>query len=687
MTARMIRLLSLLLLLCCALPAQAQSRADMPHMRAELLADATPDGAIRLGLRLTPKPGWHTYWVNPGGAGAALTTRWTLPAGVTVSDWRYPAPELFSASGIVNHVLPAPALLTARLGLPSAADRRQALNLSATFDWLVCDDRLCVPERATLSLAFAPVTLAAARTAADAFAAADATQPLDVAWPARYARAGNNVRLSVAMADPAKVRAVHLFPEAGGIIDPPSAQRFAATGDRLLIETRAGWESAPAALPAVLRLEIAGRAAPLAVHLTATPGNVSPLPAPQPPVALWTILLAAVAGGLILNLMPCVFPILGLKALSLARGGMSERIARREAVAYALGVILTCLALGGAILALRAAGEQVGWAFQLQSPPVIAALLLLMVAIALNLSGLFEIRMGSGMGQSLAERGGVAGAFWTGALAAFVATPCTGPFMGLALGAALFLSPLPAMAVFGGLGLGIALPFLLIGFVPALRRRLPKPGGWMATCRRLMALPLWLTALALVWVLGRQAGMTAVAIGLGGALALGLLLWWIGRCQTRGRVAASAPYAALALAMAAIALVARIPTQATAPAEASHALPDTEDFSEARLASLRAVGKPVFVYFTADWCITCKVNEKGALASPRVAEAFQRAGVRVLVGDWTNGNPAIGRFLTAQGRAGVPLYLMYHPDGRIETLSQILTPDALIAASTGLRPS
>ncbi len=384
--------------------------------------------------------------------------------------------------------------------------------------------------------------------------------------------------------------------------------------------------------------------------------------------------------------MPCVFPILGLKALSLARGGMSEAIARREAIAYSIGVMLTCVALGGAVLALRAAGEQVGWAFQLQSPPVIATLLLLMVALALNLSGLFEIRMGSGMGQSLAERGGLAGAFWTGVLAAFVATPCTGPFMGLALGAALFLAPLSALAIFAGLGLGIALPFLLIAFIPALRRRLPKPGNWMGTFRRVMAIPLWLTALALMWVLGRQAGTPAIAIGLGGALGLGLLLWWIGRCQMRGRIVATAPLAALAVAVLAVALVARLPVQGAPTTTARPALPDTEAFSLARLAALRSEGRPVFVYFTADWCITCKVNEKGALASPRVADAFRKAGVRVMVGDWTNGDAEIGRFLTAQGRAGVPLYLMYHPDGRIETLSEILTTDALIAATGLNRP-
>jgi thiol:disulfide interchange protein len=385
-----------------------------------------------------------------------------------------------------------------------------------------------------------------------------------------------------------------------------------------------------------------------------------------------TALAGALIGGLLLNIMPCVFPILSLKALSLARTGGDEAAARREALAYSAGVVLICLLLGGALLALRAGGAAVGWAFQLQDPRVVVSLLLLVTAIALNLAGLFEIPALTGGGK-LAARGGTTGAFWTGALAAFVATPCTGPFMGAALGAALVLPLAAAMAVFAGLGIGLALPFLLLGLVPSLRRKLPKPGPWLASFRRLMSLPMFLTALGLAWILGRQSGVDGMALGLAAAMVVALALWWVGRRQGLGRL--WIPLAPAALA--GIAAVLLVPT-ATAPAVArSQDLLLSEPFSEARLASLQTEGRPVFVYFTADWCLTCKVNEKAALEREDVARAFAAGKVAVLEGDWTSGDPAIGRFLEKHGRSGVPLYLYYEPGRPVDILPQVLTPGRL----------
>jgi thiol:disulfide interchange protein len=285
---------------------------------------------------------------------------------------------------------------------------------------------------------------------------------------------------------------------------------------------------------------------------------------------------------------------------------------------------------------------------------------------------LFEIPAITGGGR-LAAHGGTSGAFWTGALAAFVATPCTGPFMGAALGAALMLPTAAALAVFAGLGLGLALPFLLLGLVPALRRRLPRPGPWLARFRRLMSLPMFATALALAWVLGRQSGVDGMALGLAAAMVVALALWWVGRRQGRGRL--WLPLAPAALA--GIAAVALVPS-ATAPAaaEVTGTLP-AEPFSEARLAALQKEGRPIFVYFTADWCVTCKVNEKAALADQDVARTFAEHEVAVLVGDWTRGDPAIGRFLEKHGRSGVPLYLYYPPRAAPLMLPQILTPGRL----------
>jgi len=397
-------------------------------------------------------------------------------------------------------------------------------------------------------------------------------------------------------------------------------------------------------------------------------------PAPSASAVL-TALLGALIGGLPLKIMPCVFPILSLKALSLAKAGGDEGTARREAIAYTAGAVLICLGLGAALLGLRAGGAAAGWAFQLQDSRVILSLLLLMTAVALNLAGLFELPALTGGGR-LAERRGLSGAFWTGALAAFVATPCTGPFMGAALGAALVLPTTSALAVFAGLGLGLALPFLLLGFVPALRRRLPKPGAWMERFRRLMSVPMFLTALALAWILGRQAGVDGMALGLSAAMALGLALWWVGRRQ--GRRGSWIPLAPATLA--AVASLAFIPTAASEPALAtSQTVLKPEPFTEARLAALQQEGRPVFVYFTADWCLTCKVNEKGALEREEVADAFAARQVAVLVGDWTRGDGAIGRFLEKHGRSGVPLYLYYEPGKPVEILPQVLTPSRLVS--------
>jgi thiol:disulfide interchange protein len=333
----------------------------------------------------------------------------------------------------------------------------------------------------------------------------------------------------------------------------------------------------------------------------------------------------------------------------------------------------TCLALGGALLALRAGGVQVGWAFQLQDPRVILFLTLLATAITLNLVGLFHLRSFGG-GEALAGKGGAAGSFWTGVLAAFVATPCTGPFMAAALGAALVLPVPAALAIFAGLGLGLALPFLGLGFIPALRRMMPKPGAWMATFQRILAIPMALTVAALLWLLWRQTGLTGLKIGSAGALLVTLLGWLAGRRQPLGL--------SLLPAFGALAVVAAVamPFLFTLAPTHSSVAAGTEPFSETRLVALRQANKPVFLYFTADWCLTCKVNEKAAIDRAETRAAFKKAGVTVMVGDWTNGDPAITRFLEARGRSGVPLYLWYPKGGGEPTeLPQVLTPGTLTA--------
>lgn len=396
-------------------------------------------------------------------------------------------------------------------------------------------------------------------------------------------------------------------------------------------------------------------------------------------VSLVLTLGGAILGGLILNVMPCVFPVLSIKALSLARSGETEAQARREALSYTAGTVFICAALGTTLILLRQAGQFAGWAFQLQDVRVIIVLLLLVGAIALNLAGLFELPTISGGGR-LAGKAGNAGAFWSGAFAAFVATPCSGPFMGTALGVALLLPAPAAILIFAGLGFGLALPFLLLGFVPGLRRRLPRPGAWMDKLRRALSLPMFVTAIGLAWIAGRQAGVDAMAFAIGAFAIVGLTLWRIGYRQPE--IGTSAWWQLLPALILVGAILTALPDKAEGTAQSITAVAGgRETFDEKRLAALRSANIPVFLYFTADWCVTCKVNEKAALERSEVRDAFVARKVVVMVGDWTNGDPKISTFLEKHGRTGVPFYQVY-PAGKLapKVLPQLLTTGTIIEA-------
>ncbi len=398
-------------------------------------------------------------------------------------------------------------------------------------------------------------------------------------------------------------------------------------------------------------------------------------------VPLWLALLLALGGGLILNLMPCVLPVLSLKALGLASSGESHAKARAHALWYTAGVLASFAALGALALGLRAAGIALGWGFQLQQPAVVAALVYLMFAIGLNLSGVFQIGAGlAGAGQSLTQKSGPAGDFFTGVLAVVVASPCTAPFMGTALAFAFAASPVVAIAVFLALGLGLALPFLLIGFVPALAARLPRPGAWMDTFKQALAFPMYLTAIWLLWVLGQQRGVDAVGIALVGLTVFAAGLWLWGRMGLRRtRLASLIAAALLALGLYGIVVVARQP--AATPAAAQAAEGDSVAYDADRLAALRAEGRTVFVNMTADWCVTCKANEKRVLDTDAFRDLLAARDAVYMKGDWTNVDPAITAFLEAHGAVGVPLYVVFRPgDAQGSVLPTVLTQDAVAAA-------
>ncbi|MBO9722918.1 MAG: thioredoxin family protein [Novosphingobium sp.] len=675
--ALMCQMLALLLM-----PVAAQ--AAPAHIAAELVAGpaSAPGGETTIAIHMTPEKGWHGYWSNPGDAGLGMQLDWTLPDGAKAGSPRYPVPQTLVVSGLMNHVYESDYAVLVPFTVPANAVPGSRIPVHLRAQWLACTEQICVPEQADLAVEV-PVAAKTAPESDPRFAEWQRRLPAPLDAAGTFSLDDSHVRLAIPLPAATPLEGPHVFVGEDKLIDYAGAQQFAWKGN-LLIVTLPRVKLDPRGadmLTGVLRLNGAGDG----IAFTARPGTVpaggTPIAgdagAPELP-ALPLLLLAALAGGLLLNVMPCVFPILSLKALSLARAGESEAHAQIEGLAYAAGVILACLGLGALLLALRAGGEQVGWAFQLQEPLVVVGLLFLAAAITANLLGLFEFTV-PGFAAGGSPSSFTRGAFATGLLAAFVATPCTGPFMASAMGAALLLPVLPAMSLFAALGLGIALPFLAVAFVPALRRRLPKPGRWMVTFRHWMALPMGLTVLALAWLTWKVGGTGFALAALGGLLLILVALFVAGKAQRRGTSAKSA--ALVAVALAALALV-LLPQPAPSSA-ASESLLAAKPFSEKALAEARASGKPVFVWMTADWCLTCKVNEQVAIEREETRAAFEKAGVVVLRGDWTRRDPEITRYLTAQGAAGVPLYVWYAGgSGKAEQLPQVLTPE-LLAGKAG----
>jgi thiol:disulfide interchange protein DsbD len=411
--------------------------------------------------------------------------------------------------------------------------------------------------------------------------------------------------------------------------------------------------------------------------------------APTSGVALLRAVALALAGGLLLNLMPCVLPVLSVKALGLVQHAAGSAAAmRRHGLAYTAGVLLSFAAVAGTLLALRAGGEQIGWGFQLQSPLVVTLLAYLLFAMALALSGVFVIGSRfAGAGQALAARSGYGGSFFAGALAAVAATPCTAPFMGAAVGFAVTQPWVTGLLVFEALGLGLALPYLLLTLIPSWRRLLPRPGAWMKRLEELLAFPLYASVAWLVWVLSQQAGPTGVAVALGGLVLIGLAAWLFQASRDASATWRRAGLTAVAVLVVGAVALGPLAGTAPAPSPAQAAGGRDEAFSPRRLAELRAEGRPVFVNVTAAWCITCLVNERVALRSAAVAEAFARRGVVVLKADWTNRDAGITEMLGSFGRSGVPLYLLYPPaapggaaGSGPAVLPQILSEGAVIDA-------
>ncbi|AOD16153.1 protein-disulfide reductase DsbD [Xanthomonas fragariae] len=491
-------------------------------------------------------------------------------------------------------------------------------------------------------------------------------------------------------ADPAHVTLVATFQgcQTDGICYPPMTRRVALDLPAGTVSPQNQAQAAPLMISPLAAGQAPTEPAPVPTRGTnanlaadASADNPQRTQPPHTDKGLLAMLALALLGGLVLNLMPCVLPILSLKVLGLAHSGESRGHARSHAIWYSLGVLVSFAAIGGLVIGLRAAGQAAGWGFQLQQPWFVAALAYLMFAVGLSLSGVFTLGSNlGGIGQSLAARNGPLGDFFTGVLACVVASPCIAPFMGTALAYAFTAPALLAMLVFLALGLGLALPFLLIGFIPSLARRLPTPGAWMETLKQVLAFPMYLTAIWLLWVLGKQRGVDALALMLVGATLLALGLWCFERSRWKSnRLGMRLASVMLVLTLVPVIAVTRLSLPVTTAAEGVVA------FSPQLLDRLRADNRVVFVNMTADWCVTCKANEKNVLSGADFRDALRRVDAVYMKGDWTNVDPKISTFLDQHQAVGVPLYVVYGPGAPPAVLPTVLTnaitEDALLRAA------
>ena len=683
------------------------------HIEVELVsqeAGAAPGSTVFVALRQKIQPGWHTYWRNPGDAGDATRIAWTLPPGWTAGDIVWPTPEKSRVGPLLDFAYTGEVLLPVPISVPANAQVGSVVTLKAAAAFLVCE-QVCVPEDAIVTLTLPVVAGMPAADPKWGAKVADtlAKAPKPAGLKAVFELQGSVLKLAVTGAPlkGADMSGAFFYPYSGKVIEHPPEQAIERGPEGLTLSLTPGYdftqaEAKPTELAGVLALNGA------AYEITATPGTIPAeaggLGAPAAPAkaassegAGFSLPLAvafAFIGGLILNLMPCVFPILSMKAASLTAHAHDAGKTRLQGLAFLVGVVVTFLVLAGALIAVRAGGTAVGWGFQLQSPAVVAALALLMLLVALNMSGVFEVGASvQGVASGAGGGGGLGGSFLTGALAVVVAAPCTAPFMAGALGYALTQPPLASLLVFLGLALGFAAPFVLLAFIPGLLARLPRPGPWMDVLKKGLAFPMYATAAWLAWVYSQQTGSIPLAALLAASVLIAFAAWLYGLAQARqisGKkaavpfvVAGLSVIAAIALAAAGVRAVPAASTSTAAPSVELSAGPGlaAEVWTPEKVKALQAEGKVVMVDFTADWCVTCKVNEGTALKGQRVVDAFKASNAVYLRADWTKRDATIAAALSEHGRAGVPLYLVY-PKGAGEPviLPQLLTEGLVIEA-------
>ena len=694
--------------------ARAELLAHAPQGVNTSLDDKITPNTVWVGLQLAHQPKWHTYWKNSGDSGLPTQLSWTLPVGVMAGDIAWPAPQKIKIGSLTNFGYEGTVLLAVPLVItpafkPSLLSSNLDIKLKA--QWLICKEE-CIPEEGEFALSIPTKGSTAIHTAA--FEAAWKAQPKPLVGDV-----GGGMPNSKALIDgsalkfelqglPVELRGKTLdfYPETPEVLENSAInsesgkQEWQGSVWRINLPLSSQRSQSPAVMPVVLKSGDQSWRAEVAVQgvwpkvtaaATVSPGLASALAENKTAVqnanltaaptnlTLIAALLGALLGGLILNLMPCVFPVLALKVVGFTKHAGDEKAHRRSGIAYFAGVVLSFVALGAVFLALRAAGEQLGWGFQLQNPLVVAGLAVLFTVLGMNLAGLFEF--GSVLPSSVAAaraKNPTVDSFLSGVLAVAVASPCTAPFMGASLGFALGLPAWEALLIFAAIGVGMALPYVAASFIPAVARALPKPGAWMDTFKKFMAFPMFATVVWLVWVLGQQSGID----GAGALLAILLMLcmlFWALTLQGKSKLY-FAIFSIAVLAYITPAIGINIVKNNDIPATSPQAGELWQNWEPGRVDQLLASGRPVFVDFTAAWCVTCQFNKKSTLSKPELLAEFDAKKVQLLRADWTRRDPAIGAALKDLGRSGVPVYVLYAPGKAPQVLSEIISVDDVKAA-------
>ncbi len=683
------------------------------NVKARLLSEVAsvgPGQTFTVALELDIRDGWHTYWRNPGDSGEPTKLAWQLPPGFTAGDITWTTPHRFEIAPLVNYGYAKHAMHMVQITAPKDLKAGTPVSLAAKASWLVCSD-VCIPEDANLQLSLPVSTQAGSIDPASAALFTNARSELPSAQPAPTSARILGDKLIITLgrdwgATLAQITSLAFYPYDEGSIEYATPQTLTRGKDSVDLAMKVGYQPPKAGairgvlvvterngtqtdtLPIEIAADFSGAGA-----ADVKPGpRFAPAaqPSKEPEHSLPTLLLFALLGGLILNLMPCVFPVLSIKALNVMEQAKKNPAAvRAKGLVFAAGVIVSMLCLAGVLLMLRAGGEQLGWGFQLQSPLFVTLLVYLLLAVGLNLSGVFEVGGGlAGVGDNLTQGDSYSASFFTGVLATLVATPCSAPFMAPAVGAALTQAPFNALCIFAALGVGISLPFVLLSFAPWMRRVLPKPGAWMDTLKQVFAFPVYATAAWLLWVVAQETSPFGLGAALAGSILVALAAWSFQKSRSSaggGRVTVIAT-AVISLLLAIFLPIRFADVAAATPTDSAQVRPGVDEwqpYSAARVAELNAAGRPLLVNFTASWCLTCLVNERNAFSDAAVQEIFRDKHVTLMKGDWTNRDPAITKALAAFGRAGVPLYVVYNSKPGVAepvVLPQILTAGVVQSA-------